>query len=76
MYIFGFQDFDLLHFRAHTTGDSQLAVYACTCTSATASLQHAPYDHLLAKSIALMELWLPFPIESAQLFPTSRLFKR
>ena len=42
-----------LHLRAHTTGESQLAVYVSRCNSVTARLQHASYDHLLAKSIAL-----------------------
>ena len=46
----------VLHVRAHTTGDSQLAAYLQRCISAAARLRHASYDYLLANSTALREL--------------------
>ena len=58
-----------MHVRAHAAGDSQQTIYPQRCSSATARLQRASYDHLLAKSIALRELWLPLQAKSGQRRP-------
>ena len=58
----------IVHFRAHTIDDNQLAIYLQRCSSAMERLQHASYDHLLAKNIALRELWLPLATIFDQLF--------